>query len=232
MGLRELGWRRQRRQKHPRRVSSTRPAHRSTCSFRSTVTRPVSRLTQGSRSDLAATFFVVWDSFSSPGSDDDLQSVLGRAFDASGTPLGPDIQINTAVDNRQSQPDIGVDSAGQYVATWSSGSTLENDPDFSIQARRLDRLGTPLSPVFQVNDFTNGNQLAPRLGVGVTGYLVAWESNGSPGTDDSGTSVQARVFGGSLQASVLEVPSLSARGLAVLVSALTCLGLLTLRRQD
>jgi hypothetical protein len=85
----------------------------------------------------------------------------------------------------------------RFVAVWHSfGSPGDDSQLSSIQARLFDEDGTPLDSQFQVNTYTPSFQLSPD-GAGApdgSGFLVVWQSDGSPGDDDSGTSVQAQLF--------------------------------------
>lgn len=54
---------------------------------------------------------------------------------------------------------------------------------------------TPHGPEFQVNDYVLGSQLASAVGVDGDGdFVIAWHSFGSPGSDTSYASIQARRY--------------------------------------
>jgi hypothetical protein len=53
----------------------------------------------------------------------------------------------------------------------------------------------PLGDEFQINSYTTGNQQRAAVAAAPGGeFVVAWSSNGSPGTDTSSYSIQARRF--------------------------------------
>lgn len=53
----------------------------------------------------------------------------------------------------------------------------------------------PLGDEFQINSYTTGNQQRAAVAAAPGGeFVVAWSSNGSPGTDTSNYSIQARRF--------------------------------------
>ena len=87
--------------------------------------------------DVTGRFVVAWHSFGSSGGDSSGSSVQARHFDATGTPLGPDFQVNTYTTSYQRSPSVTADSAGDFVVAWqSSGSNGDDSSGYSIQARR------------------------------------------------------------------------------------------------
>ncbi|MEM7054135.1 MAG: hypothetical protein AAF446_06255 [Pseudomonadota bacterium] len=81
------------------------------------------------------------------------------------------------------------------IAVWDSfGSNGDDSSLLSVQARALDSDGVPVGGQFQVNTFTTNNQSSARVSGSAQRYVVVWTSQGSPGNDDSLTSVQARLF--------------------------------------
>jgi hypothetical protein len=90
-------------------------------------------------------------------------------------------------------PDLAVIAAGGFVVTWTAW--LEQ-AHHSVQARRFDGEGTPSGPPFVVHSFDATSQSRARVEGGTDGgFVVAWMSHGSPGSDDSDSSVQGRRFG-------------------------------------
>lgn len=82
-----------------------------------------------------------------------------------------------------------------YVFTWDSfGSGGDDSSLRSIQARLIAADGTPLGNQFQVNTFSNDDQFTPQVATSPSGFVVVWTSRGSPGDDDSATSIQARRY--------------------------------------
>ena len=111
-------------------------------------------------------------------------------------PHGDQLQVNTTARGRQSYPRVAVAGDGSFVVVWqseaSSGTDMSRE---SIQARRFAADGSPIGDDFQVNTFISGRQSRPAVAAGVNGnFVVAWDSDGSSGTDASSLSVQARRF--------------------------------------
>ena len=141
-------------------------------------------------------FVVAWASFTSNGDDSSGLSIHARLFDAAGTPLTGEFQVNSYTTGDQSTPALAVGEQGGFVVAWTSaGSGGSDGSGRSIQAQRYAADGTPVGVEVQVNAYTTGNQHVPDVAAGPLGtFAIAWESVGSNGTDTSGTSVQARRF--------------------------------------
>lgn len=157
----------------------------------------VNTFTVGSQSAAAATydgqgnFIVVWQS----PQDGSGTSIHGRRFDGSGNPLSAEFQVNNYTSGDQSRPKVAADAAGNFVVVWQSDGPLAPDTSLgSIQARLFDFNGNPyLGPEFVVNTFTTGTQYAPAVVADDGGrYLVVWQSAGSGGSDNSGSSIQGQ----------------------------------------
>lgn len=142
-------------------------------------------------------FVVVWESEDATGDGD--FSVQMRLLDSSGVPLGEQIQVNTYTTGFQRGPDVAALATGDFVVAWqSNGSTGTDTSLYSVQVRRFAADGTPASSEIQVNTYTLGRQRKPTIvGLPSGQFIVAWQSDGSSGDDDDGSSVQARRFSSS-----------------------------------
>ncbi len=148
--------------------------------------------------DSEGNFVVVWNSDGSLGGDDDRTSVQARRFRSDGTPLDPvEFQVNSYTTSYQGGQDVAVLPGGGFVVVWSSYGSWGSDTSYSsIQARRFGADGVPLDPAeFQVNVHTLYFQRDARVATDSNGgFVVVWQSDGSLGNDQSGTSIQARRF--------------------------------------
>jgi len=128
--------------------------------------------------DSQGNFVVAWLSEGSFGNDTSGLSVQARRFDASGTPLGAEFQVNTYTTGHQYFPTVAMDPQGGFVVAWESGDN-SGGPDGShksIQARRYDASGNPQGDEFVVNSYTTGDQELASLALDSRGNLViAWE---------------------------------------------------------
>jgi hypothetical protein len=138
---------------------------------------------------------VVWQSQGSAGTDSSASSVQARRFRADGTPRGPSFQVNTLTSGEQYQPAVAVAPDGRFVVVWSSDVSSGSDADGrSVQARRFGADGAPLGAEFQVNVSTPFNQDYPAVAADGGGFVIAWQSEVSAGTDTDGQSVQLRRY--------------------------------------
>ena len=147
-------------------------------------------------SDVAGNFVVVWLSFGSAGSDTSGNSVQGQRYDASGSAIGGQFQINTYTTNGQQLPRVASDSAGNFVVVWWSAGSAGSDTSLrSVQGQRYDASGSPIGGEFQVNTYTTNNQDAPQIANDAAGdFVVIWNSNGSASSDTSGTAVAGQLY--------------------------------------
>jgi hypothetical protein len=142
-------------------------------------------------------FLVAWESFGSPTSPSGW-TVQSRRFDRNGVPLdATDVQANTGTLGGRGWPQVAMDAEGNFVVAWDGNDPYGTDLNESIQARRYRAGGTPVDAhEMQLNTYTTGFQDFPVISMGADGdFVVAWESYGSPGTDQDLTSVLARRFG-------------------------------------
>jgi hypothetical protein len=146
--------------------------------------------------DPLGNFVVVWESVGSDGGDTSQTSIQARLFDAGGTPVGPQFQVNTFTNSYQGSPKVAADDVGNFVVVWESFGSPGNDAsEWSIQGQRFDETGLPLGAQFQVNGYTTDRQIHPGVAVDSAGnFVVVWSSFGSPGNDNLANSIQARLF--------------------------------------
>jgi hypothetical protein len=95
----------------------------------------------------------------------------------------------------------GEGAALPLVVVWESfGSPGDDSALSSIQARVLNNDLTGNGNQFQVNTVIAGFQSKPKVAaLEGGGFVVVWHSDASLGNDDSGTSIQARIYDTSWQ---------------------------------
>jgi hypothetical protein len=147
----------------------------------------------GVATDAAGNVVIVWDSDPILGG---AVGIRGQRYDAAGSPVGGEFQINSLTSGGVYDPRVASDAAGNFVVVWDGYLSAGTDTSSaSIQARRYDSTGTPLGAEFQVNTYTTGYQRHPGVACDTTGnVVVVWGSAGSAGSDTSGSSVQAQRF--------------------------------------
>ena len=130
-------------------------------------------------------FVVVWEEGFPVGPGP--RPIEGRLFAASGAPVSADFTIDAG----GGQSAVAVAPNGDFTVVWTSSATS----DFNVKARRYAANGPALGAAFQVNTYTTGLQRWPGVAVAPSGdFVVVWSSEGSAGTDTSGTSVQAQRY--------------------------------------
>ncbi len=149
--------------------------------------------------DVNGNFIVVYTDFGQDGSG---WGVYARRYNAAGVALdAQEFRVNQHTLNNQWQPSVGMDSAGNFVITWSTFGQDRNDGqrDYGIFARmyNADRsdwinpaTGTALGE-FRINATVEGNQVTPDVAVAANGnYVVVWA-----GPDGDGTGIFHRPVG-------------------------------------
>ena len=129
-------------------------------------------------------FLVVWESDGQDGSE---ESVQGQRFDASGTPLGGEFQVNDFTIDEQRDPTVAFDPADNSMVLWTSWA--QDGDRNGVQARRYDLNGQEIGSEFQINSYTTGNQAQSDIALSGNGWVVVWSSYSQ---DGSGWSVQGR----------------------------------------
>ena len=124
-------------------------------------------------------FVVVWESYLQDG---DSWGVYARRYDASGTALSGEIQVNTTTSEYQRRPTIAMDDAGNFVVVWADGDGTTSGWD--IYAQRFDASGNKLRGEFIVNTTVTDGQLRPTAAMDRTGnFVITWQSRGQDADD-------------------------------------------------
>lgn len=122
--------------------------------------------------DGAGQFTVVWDCNGSG-------NIRGRQISPDGVPLGSDFVVSSAATNGDRlYPSVAADDDGDFVVVWGDFG-VAGDADETIQGRRYNSDGTPISGQFRANiQNTEYSQERPDVAVNpLTGdFLVTWES--------------------------------------------------------
>ena len=140
-------------------------------------------------------FVVVWESSASGGSDADRSSIQGRLFAADGLPVGEDFQVNAVTVGDQLRPSVATLKDGSFIVAWHGAGPTGSDVDrFSVQARHFAADGSAEGGQFQVNATTSDNQWFISVAPWADGFVAAWQSDSSSGSDMSGSSIQVRSF--------------------------------------
>jgi len=127
--------------------------------------------------DVDGSFVVAWSSYGSA-EGDDFFSIQAKRFDATGSPIGDQFQVNSYTTNSQASPDIAIEPGGAFIVAWNSyGSAGSDDDRSSIQGQRFDPAGAPAGGEFQINTTTTFGQYVPRVASSQEGeFVVTWFS--------------------------------------------------------
>ena len=122
----------------------------------------------GVDADGAGNFVVVWNSL---GQDGAAWGVFGQRFDAEGSRVGREFQVNTYTTNYQTTGSaVAIDDSGNFVVAWNSYPGQDGSRRaFSASASPLD--GGPVEGEFQVNTYTTSRPVSARSGGEPVGRL-------------------------------------------------------------
>ncbi len=96
---------------------------------------------------------------------------------AAQTPVGDPFTVNTTRTGHQGSAAVAAGSDGGFAVVWRSEN--QDGDGWGVFARWYDILAGPLTDEVQVNVFTTGNQLAPRVTADGQGrYVIAWRDSG------------------------------------------------------
>lgn len=140
-------------------------------------------------------FVVVWDSNDINGSDTEI-SIQGQRYNSAGMAQGSQFQINSYTTGDRVRPAVALDSDGDFVVVWESNGSSGGDTSlYSIQGQRYNSAGTAQGSQFQVNGYTTNQQRYPSVSMDSNGdFVVVWQSNGSSGSDNNFSSIQAQRY--------------------------------------
>uniref|UniRef100_UPI003726B343 Ig-like domain-containing protein n=1 Tax=Yoonia sp. R2-816 TaxID=3342638 RepID=UPI003726B343 len=141
-------------------------------------------------------FVVTWQSRDGQQGDPSGYAIKARIFDADGTEVVSEFQVNEFTEYNQMRPNMTTLANGDFVVTWQSDDRQQGDT-FSpaIKARIFDADGTEIVSEFLVNEFTDSWQYHPSVTTLANGHLViTWHSDDGQQGDTSGSAIKARIL--------------------------------------
>jgi hypothetical protein len=155
-----------------------------------TTTADTQETTAGARAtamDPSGNFVVVWESHNQDGSG---WGVCAQRYNADGSPNGGEFQVNTWTQGDQKHSSVAMDALGGFVVTWSSYG--QDGSGWGVYAQRYNADGSPNGGEFQVNTWTQGDQMYPTAAMDAAGnFVITWSSYGQ---DGSGWGVYAQQY--------------------------------------
>ncbi len=146
--------------------------------------------------DSDGNFVVTWHSYDSA----DFEHIIyAQRFDSDGDPQGDEIVVDGEINDAGGSvnfSDVAIDDDGNFVIVWQTNDDDDDDSDgdgdgFAVYAQRFDNDGDRQGDKFQVNSFTDGDQLNASVAMDADGnFAVAWESGGDQDGDETGVYVR------------------------------------------
>ena len=115
--------------------------------------------------------------------------IFAAQFDATGTQIGSDFQVNTYEADDQKHPDLAMSPTGDFVVVWDSED--QDGSDVGVFGQRFNAAGLPQGAEFQITESTQYDQAVPCVAMdSAGGFAVTWQGHGADSYDD----VFVRIF--------------------------------------
>ncbi|NQT04126.1 MAG: hypothetical protein HQ580_19020 [Planctomycetes bacterium] len=93
-----------------------------------------------------------------------------------------EFQVNTHTTNKQENPAIAMDGAGNFVVVWNS--YLQDGGSNGIFGQRFEPDCSPLGEEIQINTTSSGNQKEPSVAMDMdSNFVIVWQGPGLVGED-------------------------------------------------
>jgi Ca2+-binding RTX toxin-like protein len=125
-------------------------------------------------------YVVTWSSFGQDGSS---FGIYAQRYDAVGSAVGAEFQVNSTIASIQFLSAVTALADGGYVVTWTSYGQDNNDGSPGIYAQRYDAAGNRVGGEVRVNSTTLDNQSESAVtALADGGFVVTWSSSGQDGS--------------------------------------------------
>jgi VCBS repeat-containing protein len=125
--------------------------------------------------------------------DDSGGAIRGQIFDATGVKSGTQFLVNTTTTGLQNDSSVAMLSDGRFVVTWADYSDFNNVNTPAVRAQIFNSSGAKSGPELYVSKTSEGPQPAVA-GLADGGFVVAWSTLSTAGTDNSAEGIRAQVF--------------------------------------
>jgi hypothetical protein len=123
-------------------------------------------------------FVVTW---SSNGQDGNGWGIYAQRYNAAGVPQGGEFRVNTHTQGDQEYSTVAMDPAGDFVVTWSSHD--QDGSGWGVYAQRYNSAGAPQGGEFQVNTYTQDDQMYSTAAMDAHGnFVITWSSHNQDGS--------------------------------------------------
>ncbi|MFO1019515.1 MAG: VCBS repeat-containing protein [Planctomycetales bacterium] len=136
--------------------------------------------------DPQGNYVIAW---TSDGEDGDQAGVYAQLFNAVTYQVGSEFQVNTTTSGLQNGPDVTMAANGNFVITWSDGSSISPS---EVMMQQYSANGTPNGLERRVNTYTSSSQYYAHAAMDATGnFVITWISNGQ---DGSGSGIYSQFY--------------------------------------
>ncbi|WP_421781244.1 hypothetical protein [Kiloniella litopenaei] len=123
-------------------------------------------------------YVVAWESEQ----DGSNQGIYLQRFDADGSPVGVETQVNSTTADSQIWSSITTLADNGYVVSWSSNK--QDGSGYGVFLQRYGADGKLVGGELQVNTYNSGHQFSSAIeALSDGGFVVAWQSQGQDGSD-------------------------------------------------
>jgi len=127
-------------------------------------------------------FVITWSSYGQDGGSEESWGIFSQRYDATGTPVGGEFQVNSEFEGSQESPNVTALGDGGFLVVWQSFSGAQDGDGSGIYGQRYDASGAPVGGEFLVNTTTTGAQGLPvATDLDDGGYVIVWQSQGQDG---------------------------------------------------
>jgi hypothetical protein len=147
--------------------------------FRANVFTTDNQLYPSVAVDSTGDFVVTWTSGNLNASntqDGSFYGIYAQRYNAAGAVQGSEFRVNTFTTDFQTFSSVAMDSAGNFVVSWSSFG--QDGSDYGIYAKRYNAAGAVQGSEFKVNTFIAGTQSQSMVDMDNSGnFVVVWASD-------------------------------------------------------
>ena len=159
----------------------------------------------------AGHYVIVWNSHVDTPADS--YEVMGRLFNADGSPAGDEFQVNTSIAGNQSFAQVATLTGGGFVVVWRDGATSD------IHAQLYTAAGASSGTELALSVDPLNGQTAPWVAaLADGGFVISWTHNDGVSDD-----IRARTFGADGLPASAEISVNTNTGLAQQVSQVSVL---------
>jgi hypothetical protein len=131
-------------------------------------------------------FVITWGSLYQDGSS---YGIYSQRYASDGSVNGSEFRVNTYTTSTQRNPNVAMDSDGDFVITWLSNGN--DGSGYGVYAQRYTSTGSVNGSEFQVSTYTTSDQSSPNVAMDSDGdFVITWHSI----QDGSGWGVYAQRY--------------------------------------